>query len=278
MFFKKVDSRLKGHVAAELHAMAEGAGAASALVAPAVPAQGRIVKDLHVVGTGVAAPIDIAATCSGSGLQLTIPDTASDLDLDAALAVLAGEPRPLLVGAAGLAAALARQLVPECPALPATNLPAPLLLAVGSRDPITLGQLAVLKAAKGAMDLTDAGSPGPDAIGPAWLLQLRTAPDGLDGHEVGAAFAAAVEELLLARGVKTLFACGGETADAILGRLGAGVLTVEGEFLPGVPVASTIVNGRPLRVVTKSGGFGDPDTLLSVARAVEQDDGTARDE
>ena len=51
--FKKVDSRLKGHIAAELDAMPFR----SALVAPAIPAFGRVVRNGHVQGFGVETPI-----------------------------------------------------------------------------------------------------------------------------------------------------------------------------------------------------------------------------
>jgi uncharacterized protein YgbK (DUF1537 family) len=69
--------------------------------------------------------------------------------------------------------------------------------------------------------------------------------------------------------VRTLFACGGETADGILGELAAGVLMVEGELLPGVPVSRMVAGWREMRLVTKSGGFGGPDTLVAVVDAAD---------
>ncbi|PJN95521.1 hypothetical protein CNY89_07990, partial [Amaricoccus sp. HAR-UPW-R2A-40] len=67
-----------------------------------------------------------------------------------------------------------------------------------------------------------------------------------------------------------LFGCGGETADAILGVLGVGVLAVEGEILPGVPVSRMTVDGREIRLATKSGGFGGPETLVSLVDAAAE--------
>lgn len=55
--------------------------------------------------------------------------------------------------------------------------------------------------------------------------------------------------------------------DAILGEIGVGCIRVEGEVLPGVPVSSMMAQ-QPLRLVTKSGGFGPPETLLLVKERV----------
>ncbi len=75
-----------------------------------------------------------------------VPDTAADADFDAALADAAGGPPTLLVGAAGLTAALARRLSRGAAAIPAPRLQAPILLAIGSHDPITVAQVDRLAA------------------------------------------------------------------------------------------------------------------------------------
>jgi uncharacterized protein YgbK (DUF1537 family) len=278
ILFKKVDSRLKGHVAAELRTMADAAGVTRALVAPAIPAQGRVTSGGRVAGVGIAAQIDIAAACACSGLALVVPDVHSDTDLDAALEGVAGGPPTLLVGAAGLAAALARRLRPGQRTAPVERLPWPLLLAIGSRDPITLAQVAAVRAEQGIAELPAPGgrTAGPRPVTRALLVQLVPGSEELDPREAGARFARTVAGLVDEGNTGTLFACGGETADGILGELGVGVLAVEGELLPGVPVSSMVVNDRTIRLVTKSGGFGGVGTLLSVVSAAErgeQDEG-----
>ena len=75
-------------------------------------------------------------------------------------------------------------------------------------------------------------------------------------------------------GTTTLVLTGGETAAAVLAARGLGLLEVLGEALPGVPVCRA--NGQddaPL-ILTKSGGFGGPDTLsrLVVAPLSNEDD------
>ena len=269
LLFKKVDSRLKGHVAAELRVVADRTGIRCALVAPAIPAQGRTAEDGRLVGAGIAAAIDIAERFEGSGCGLTIPDAQSDGDLDAALAGVVDGAPTLLVGAAGLAAALARHLAPGGSRAPLDRLATPMLLAIGSRDPITLAQVEALHARRrvGVVEAPGGRVAGRHPADEIVLLQLAGASVELEPGELGARFARTAAELSDEAGALTLFACGGETADAILGELAVGVLCVEGELSPGVPVSRMVAGGRAMRLVTKSGGFGGPDTLVSVVDA-----------
>ena len=66
LVFKKVDSRLKGHCAAELGMVAARTGIGRAVVSPAIPAQGRATQSGQLSGAGVASPIDVAAIFAGS--------------------------------------------------------------------------------------------------------------------------------------------------------------------------------------------------------------------
>ena len=277
LVFKKVDSRLKGHCAAELGMVAARTGIGRAVVSPSIPAQGRATQSGQLSGAGVASPIDVAAIFAGAGVRVEVPDAATDADLDRVVtAAMSGNP-VLLVGAAGFAAALARHLRPGERPSPVGNLPAPLLLAIGSRDPITLAQLDALRAA-GVQELPAPGGrvevPTGGIRQDALLLRLVTGGDPFAPLRANALFAASASEFAKSAGVGTLLACGGETADAILGSLGVGILEVEGEALPGVPVSLMVVGGRRTRLVTKSGGFGAPDAL---ARIVTMTADTGRD-
>jgi uncharacterized protein YgbK (DUF1537 family) len=53
---------------------------------------------------------------------------------------------------------------------------------------------------------------------------------------------------------------GGSTAVAVARRLGASGIRLDGEVEAGVPLG-TLISPSPYRVVTKAGGFGNPDTL-----------------
>jgi len=62
---------------------------------------------------------------------------------------------------------------------------------------------------------------------------------------------------------------GGATARQVCERLSAHGVRLAGEFLPGIPYGSLqggVWDG--VRVVTKAGGFGAPDTLLDVVHAL----------
>ena len=270
--FKKIDSRLKGHVAHEVAVVAERIGCGRALVAPAVPAQGRFVLGGRLTGDGVPAPVDVAALFAASGLAIDAPDACCDADLDAILAHALDGPPTLLVGAAGLAAAVARRIATG--QAPAPRLAAPILFAIGSRDPITLAQVARL-ARRGEVVV----EPAPDGVCPELVATgaarlLRLAPGegrAFDARAAGDRFAEGIARIVRGGGFGSLFACGGETADAILGALDHGVLDVEGELSPGVPVSTLPEAGRRLRFVTKSGGFGDEDALVALVAAAGAD-------
>lgn len=137
VWLKKIDSTLRGQVVAECIAMRK-ASALPILLAPSVPAQGRVVRDAEVWVEGVrlsesvyqrdarsaplSGPLDIAFQEGGVTLarypndHSTLPqsDAVADADSDIALARLydavltAGRPR-LMVGAGGLAKAMAQR-------------------------------------------------------------------------------------------------------------------------------------------------------------------------
>lgn len=173
--YKKIDSTLRGPLAAEVAAVLSRTPAEVALLAPAYPALGRTVRHgrLYVndgvgvevaeaLGREVAAEIEfcgeavvrqgaeaIAAVARRAREQrrrYLVADAATDDDLDAlAAAADACAPWLLPVGSAGLAGALAARLAPggeaAAPALPWRG---PVLVLAGSRNPVTRSQVARL--------------------------------------------------------------------------------------------------------------------------------------
>jgi D-threonate/D-erythronate kinase len=269
IIFKKIDSRLKGHIGTELSVVGAWTGIGRALVAPAIPSQGRTVENGCLIGRGVNVPIDIAACAGGSGLVIDVPGAQTDADLDRAVANALAGPPVLLVGAAGLAGSLGRYLRPDGHATPPKRLSAPLLLAIGSCDPITLAQVDALRGL-GLLELAAydgclAEIPAPEAA--VILVRLLGDDNTFDPKRAGASFARSIATLLDTTMARSVLACGGETANAILDELGVGVLRVSGELLSGVPVSTMVVKGRTIRLVTKSGGFGERDALLAVVKA-----------
>ncbi|PTW63202.1 uncharacterized protein YgbK (DUF1537 family) [Breoghania corrubedonensis] len=254
ILMKKVDSRLKGPIAAEVDVLSVNVPR-PVLAAPAIPRLDRFVVDGAVTGAGVTDPIDVAAVLNR---PVDIPDIRSDDDFDKILPDdLEGT---LLVGAAGLAEAIARKLVPLPPARHRPVLAAPVLAAIGSRDPVTLRQIAALD--MDAIVIAPNGAVSKVEVQPLVIVRLTEGKEAIAPREAEKRFSgdicALVEELKPA----TLFACGGESAAAILRRLGVGLLELKGEALPGIPVSRALDGPVGLVVVTKSGGFGEPDALV----------------
>lgn len=262
--FKKVDSRLKGHVAAELAALAPQ----SLFVAPAIPDFGRVVKDGHVTGFGVDTPIPVADRIGILAAIATVPDTASPAEMSAALDI--ADQDALLVGARGLAEALAAQMTGIATAAAPDARADKALVVVGSHDPITTAQVQTLRAA-GRADWR--GAPLgvlPEAAPMSALTVVQALPGDRKalGLEVATALARSIQSL--AGQADLIFLTGGATAESVLAALGIAHMALDGEVLPGVPLG----RAGGLRIVTKSGGFGGPDLLLDFAdllRGVQDD-------
>jgi uncharacterized protein YgbK (DUF1537 family) len=263
--FKKVDSRLKGHIPAELSALAF----TRALAAPAIPDFGRVVKGGAVTGFGVGAPISVAGQLGEFAGRCVIPDVASDAEMAAALAAFGDD--GLLIGARGLAEVLARQMTGKEVAI-ATGLAGPRgLMLVGSRDPITLAQVVRLRRSRPGLHFVPApdgvieGAPGADDLA---LVQALPGSGTPTGAQVAARLAAGLHPAFTGH-YDTVLMTGGATAEAVLGAMGIHRLTLLGECLPGLPVAvARQAGGKTLTIVAKSGGFGGEETLTQVAAMI----------
>lgn len=257
--FKKVDSRLKGHVAAELDALSYR----KALVAPAIPSFGRVVRDGHVEGFGVDRPIAIAAALGNHAVRSSVPDTLTDGDLARALEQAEDDGADLLVGARGLAEALAMRMTGKKAASLIAPPAGPALFVIGSHDRITLEQVERLR------DLqTLAYRPAPNGVLPDTdrqlssfaLVQATPGDDAISPECVARNLANSVHPSLT-RGAGTLLLCGGATAEAVLAQMGIAHFRLEGECLPGLGLA--YADGQC--IIAKSGGFGRADTLVTLA-------------
>ena len=268
IWIKKIDSRLKGPISAEIAGMAKVLSKNRVLLCPAIPELGRMVTQGHLWGSGVDRPMPVAATVQAD-LPCDVPDVTSDADLDRLLHEV--PPGTLLVGARGLAAALARRLCPDRQPAPARIRPGPMGIAVGSRDPVTLAQVAMLRAAGGPQwfpapdgQVSDSTEQGP------FLIQ---ATPGLGAESDVVATRLADGVLRSLSGLRTLVLTGGETAAAVLDAAGVRALNVAGEVLPGLPLCRSIDRPDFPDLVTKSGGFGPPDTLVRLWQAAQLPEG-----
>ncbi|WP_075301811.1 4-hydroxythreonine-4-phosphate dehydrogenase PdxA [Pseudonocardia sp. Ae150A_Ps1] len=307
--FLKIDSLLRGNVAAGIGALA---GRGPVVVAAALPGAGRTVSsgvvhldgvplhrtdawrmephpapdDLHVatgrpdaVVLGVAElrrdpHAALAAALARGPVVLCDADTDDDLDLVAAAATAAGV---ATAGSGGFAAALG----------PATGRPGlgtgdapdgaprPVLAVVGSAEPVAARQVARLLD-DGAVEIRlRPGDPVPDGPAGPGVTVLRPDPD-LRGDPAAVAGALSRAATALAGGPDGphLVLTGGETARRVLDALGTDRLVPLGQVAHGA-VRSAAAGGR--QVVTRPGSFGDDDSLAAMATAVAPPTGPTQD-
>jgi D-threonate/D-erythronate kinase len=288
-WFKKIDSTLRGPIGPEVDALMRALGATTAVVCPAFPAQGRVVLDrvLLVGGVPVAEtpiardprfpggassvvdllrpqldralawiPIDqlrTGATALAARLRrlsgtVIVADAETDADLDALVeAALAVSPAPLLVGAAGLAHALAGRLglLAERAELPTGPR---WLVVAGSQHPATRRQVREARAAGLSVLATPERSTGDGAEAIARLIEQAVAALQREPWDL-------------------VVVTGGETAVALWAALGAERVDLAGAPGPGLAFGQLRVPGRdPIPLLTKAGGFGPPDLLVSLQR------------
>jgi uncharacterized protein YgbK (DUF1537 family) len=289
--FKKIDSTLRGPIGAEVDAVMRATNESTALVCPALPAERRVVVErvlsvgaLPVAETPIAAdPTFPRATGSSSVVDILRPQIdrplawipldrvrgdagalrarldrlsgtviIADAETDADLAALVEaawslDHPPLLVGSAGLAQALARRLRLTAPRVdPPTG--ERWLIVAGSLHPATRRQI--------------------EAAREAGLAVLATPETPTDDRAAAVAeLATRARQRLDTERVDVLLVAGGETLVALYRALDAERIELEGAPRPGLAVGRLSARGRPpLALVTKAGGFGEPDLFVTLAR------------
>ncbi|MFN4154080.1 MAG: four-carbon acid sugar kinase family protein [Paracoccaceae bacterium] len=271
ILLKKVDSRLKGNTAAELAALVDVRRPSRVVVCPAIPELGRRVRQGCVEGMGIAEPIPVAPRFSPvAGVEMDFADAVNDEDL--AELVARAPAGAIFVGARGMATALAAHLANGQPQIkPAFGWTGLVAIVVGSRDPITLEQVARLRAAN-PLDWIAA----PDGVVPEHASQGSVIVQATEGG--GPAMDGMAVSLRLAQGFvrhfpgppRNLVLTGGETAAAVLSEMGVTALEVLGEVQPGLPVCRALHRSGGSLIITKSGGFGTADCLLRLVSPAQR--------
>lgn len=287
-FFKKIDSTLRGNVGSEVDALMRSTNSSSAVLAPAFPAQGRVVIDRTLLVHGIPLaetplgrdpelpragtsnvcdllrdqidrplawiPIDqvragvdaLSGRLGRLAGTVAVADAETDEDLgDLVEAALAVQPSPLLVGAAGLARALAARfgLLADRVDLPAGTR---WLVVAGSRHPATRAQVAMARAA-GMRVLASATAESPDRA------------------RVAARLAAEARRLLAREPIDVAIVTGGQTLAALYRAFDAERIDLLGAPAPGLALGRLRSPRRPaLTILTKAGAFGPPDLLVSL--------------
>ncbi len=252
--FKKTDSTLRGNIGAEFSGLIEATGRPLVYV-PAYPKVGRTVVDgvLYVEGVPIAEtafardprnPVRESSVIRmverGCPYPVDVRDASTDDDLAAIAATL--EPGALVASPAGFTSHWARAMTRGAP--PPLPTVGSFLLLCGSLHPRSREQAS--EAERSGWDVLSTGA-----------FQ--------EGGETRAARELA-ERALARMPVDALVIFGGDTAYAVLSKLGCVDLEPLGEILPGVPVS----RAGGLTLVTKAGGFGPPDLAARIREKLKK--------
>jgi uncharacterized protein YgbK (DUF1537 family) len=285
LLYKKIDSTMRGPVAAELAAVAAAMPGVRILFTPANPRVGRTVRDgeLRVNGVPVAdtefardpvCPVrdsSIARLLGSVPAQVTVGDAETEQDLAAAVDRFAAAQVPWVgVGSGALARPIAGMFRrADAPTRLQTKPipPTAVLLLGGSAHPKNRQQAAALGRAHdvNVLTLDPLAVAASIAAGAAELRAGRSValllPEArMDSAVALGAMAAAGR--LLAEGLGRVFATGGETAFAFCGAVGVRALHFEKELEPGLVLARGESRAGPLLLAVKPGGFGDEQTWI----------------
>lgn len=276
--FVKIDSTLRGRVRAEVATALDAWGSTNAVATPAFPGQGRTVQHGALLVHGETTVADIGEHFP-AGVRTVDARTHDDL---VGIARRIADDGAVAVGSGGLARAVAEVLVrfPGPQRVPGARAGG-VLLVVGTTHAATQDQVAALLAAGSDRIVVDDTTPWPvDAATSALRDGRRVMVTSRVDHDVVADSpeAAALAEQL-ARVVAAIVAgapsvglvlTGGATALAVATALGALEFRLLSEVAEGLPLGELVTGDRRIPAVTKSGGFGAPDSLCRAAEALEE--------
>lgn len=265
VFYKTVDSTLRGHVAKELEACFKASDRKSLVFAPAFPEAGRTtVEGIQLVdGVPVSESVyghDPVHPARQSALAELIPDCITDVtllnavtqeELDSQVASIEDPESTLWVGSPGMALALSRRFAPAKAPVPLiSGISSDVLIVIGSANPRSHKQADQVQEACGVTLLRGPSSRVSDSA--AVLRQIaEDAAREFQNQRYGA-----------------LIATGGDTMEAVLDLLNVHEFEILQEFDPGFPLSyARLSDGRPFLLAMKAGGFGTNDALTrAVAR------------
>jgi uncharacterized protein YgbK (DUF1537 family) len=315
--YKKLDSTLRGNVAAELAAALGGARRGRVVVAPAFPAAGRTtvggiqsvhgvpvdetemandphtpVREAHVPSLLADAFSSVGALGAGDladpervrrtleDYECVVADADRDADLEALVRAVPDAARVLWAGSAGLALALGSVYPgPSAGAVGVQRVPVrPVLVVVGSLSGVAREQVRRLVEEYGEVGVpVGGGEPNAvqkavetarEALAGGTCAVVHSPEDRVASSESVLGSLAEVAWRLSEEGLfEGLVLTGGATAVGVARRLGDCGIRLEGEVETGVP-RGTMIGPRPYPVVTKAGGFGEPDTLVGAVEAL----------
>jgi uncharacterized protein YgbK (DUF1537 family) len=233
---------------------------------------------LDTIRAGADAIASRLGEAGRAGIDVAVCDAVEVTDLDAVARASLTLTEAMWVGSAGLAAALAAVEAPPRAAAPVRIGEGVVLMVIGSvaeasrrqaADVIASG-LVIRVAITPEVLFGGAGTAGwAEAMrslaaaalsAKPVLVEIASAarPDLRRGAELAGRLAELIE--VATPKIAALFATGGETACALLSRLGVTGIRLLDEAEPGVPLGVTL-GARRVPVITKAGAFGDAHTI-----------------
>jgi len=291
--FKKTDSTLRGHIAAEFRALLDAWPDRALVYAPAYPELGRAVRDGQLLVQGQPLPetafasdplnpsreSSIAEVLRAARCEIVLVPEAAEVrrhlapgrivvcdgvttaDLVAAANAVRDLPC-IMAGTGSLASAWAasRRNTSACPFRARSGLIVNGSLHPASRAQIESSGVPVMNYEAVAME---------SLPGQRWIAVTTS---DIVGPNPAASLARAVACLIDRERPECLVVFGGDTLIALLRELRVGSVQAYAEILPGVPVSRLhIPGGRTILLVSKAGGFGPPEYLARIREILEEE-------
>ncbi len=260
--------------------LAETAIAKDALSPPLeIPLAMAFGGKLGVLVHEIDRPVDLHLA-PGEAVHVYVVDGESDDELlQLAQFAIAHRDEVVVAGSAGLGNALATAIYGSTSDLKVRRDTRPLLYIVGSRTPQSSAQLErivdcgakliVIESHEGRVDLDQAltSLARLDYDQFAYVLTLRqrdkVAPDA---PLVASALATVAHQLINEMDIGAIVVTGGDTAQALMADLGVHSVDLAGELLPGIALGVVPHRKRSFKLVTKAGGFGDPELFVTLMK------------
>ena len=260
--------------------LAETAIAKDALAPPlAIPLAMAFGGKLGVIVHEIEYPSQLRLE-PGEAIHVYVVDSETDDELlQLARFVLAHHDEVVVAGTSGLGNALATAIYGGATEIKVRRDAQPMLYIVGSRTPQSAAQLErivdcgahpiVIETHEGRIELEQALNnlarlePG----APAYVITLRQRDNVVpDAPMVANALATVAHRLINELDIGSIVVTGGDTAQALMAELAIASVDLAGELLPGIAVGVVPHRKRNFKLVTKAGGFGDPELFVTLMK------------
>ncbi len=263
--------------------LAETAIAKDALSPPlAIPLAMAFSGKLGVIVHEIEHPAQLQLE-PGEAVHVYIVDSETDDELlQLAHFALTHHDEVVVAGTSGLGNALATAIYGAATEIKVRRDAQPMLYIVGSRTPQSAAQLErivdcgaypiVIETHEGRIELEQAinNLARLEPSAPAYVITLRQRDKVVpDAPMVANALATVAHRLINELDIGSIVVTGGDTAQALMAELEISSVDLAGELLPGIAVGVIPHRKRNFKLVTKAGGFGDPELFVTLMKELK---------